>query len=338
MEEHAFKELKRQFTSPPCLAHYQLSETAYIDVDCSQRIIGGCLMQYMLDPDGKKRLHPVAFKSKKLSPTEQRYSMQECEMLAVKHCLNYWHHLIEGSPIVVRSDNESLKGFCIQKHPTKWLTRFIGEIEHFDPMFVYRPGKLQVVPDALSQMSGLHEGEPADTDKFLAVDEEGKERIIVTDLEHLKRIVEEVHVDLGHYDKSIIATEVKLHYSMASQLLEEALKVLESCRPCQLYKPMPSASAHAKATLHPHDAKKPFEMWELDFVGKLVKTKSGNEYLITAIEYVTSMGIAFAVPERSTDVAINLLEEIIWTYELPKYILTDNGAEFRSTKFQAMLS
>lgn len=70
----------------------------------------------------------------------------------------------------------------------------------------------------------------------------------------------------------------------------------------------------------------------------LVETKSGNEYLITAIDYATSMGIAFATPERSADVAINLLEELIWTYGLPKYVLTDNGAEFRSTKFQAMLS
>ena len=39
-------------------------------------------MQYTLDPDGQKRLHPIAFESKKLSTMEQRYSAQEREMLA----------------------------------------------------------------------------------------------------------------------------------------------------------------------------------------------------------------------------------------------------------------
>ena len=338
-EENAFNEPKGQFTGPLCLAHYQLGETTYVDVDCSQRAISGCMLQYVFDLDGKRRLHPIAFESKKLTRTEQRYSTQECEKLAVKHCLNYWRHLIEGSPIVVHSDHESLKGFRTQKHPTKRLARFIGEIEHFDPVFVYRPGKLQVVPNALSRMPGLHkEGEPADTDKFLAIGDERKERVIVSDLEHLKRIVEEVHADLGHYGKSIIATEVKLRYSAPTQLLDEALKVLEPCRPCQLYKPTPPPLAASKATLHPHDPRDPFEMWELDYVGPLIKTESGNEYLIVAVDYVTSTGVAYALPERSAEAAIELLEELIWTYGLPKYILTDNGAEFMSTKFQAALA
>jgi len=74
-----------------------------------------------MDPDGKKRLHPIAFESKKLSHTEQRYSAQEREMLAAKHCLNDWRHLIKGSPIIIRSDHESLKGFRTQKHVTKRL-------------------------------------------------------------------------------------------------------------------------------------------------------------------------------------------------------------------------
>jgi RNase H-like domain found in reverse transcriptase/Reverse transcriptase (RNA-dependent DNA polymerase) len=121
LEENAFNELKHQFTSPPCLVHLQPGETVYVDIDCSDRAIGGCILQYVLDPDGKKRLHPVAFESKKLSATEQRYSVQEREMLAVKHCLNHWRYLIEGSPIIVRLDHESLKGFRTQKHVTKRL-------------------------------------------------------------------------------------------------------------------------------------------------------------------------------------------------------------------------
>ena len=63
-------------------------------------------------------------------------------MLAAKHWLNHWRNLIEDSQIIIRSDHESLKGFRTQKNVTKRFARFIGEIEHFDPVFVYRPGKL----------------------------------------------------------------------------------------------------------------------------------------------------------------------------------------------------
>ena len=244
-ENDDFNEIKRQSTSPPCLAHHQFGKTAYIDTDCSDKIIGGHLQQYVMVPDGKERLHPIAFESKKLSPTEQRYSAQEREMLAVKHCLNHWRHLIESSPIVVRSDHESLKGFRTQKHVSKRLARFMDEIEHFDPVFVYRPGKLQIVPDALSRMPGLRsEGEPVDSEGLLEVEdgrndhlEEGK--MNVSDLEHAKRAVDEVHLDLGHYGKSTIITAVKDRYSIPPQLLQEAAKILDACIPCQLYKPAP---------------------------------------------------------------------------------------------------
>src|SRR4030095_617368 len=166
--------------------------------------------------------------------------------------------------------------------------------------------------------------------------EKGKEP--VTDLKHMKRIVEEVHDDLAHYGKSTTATEVKARYSAPPQLLGKAIKILDSCKPCQLYKPTPSPATTATATLHPHDAKKPFEMWEIDYVGQLVKTKAGNMYLIVAVDYATSTAVAYALPERSAEAAIELLEELIWTYGLPKYVLTDNGSEFRSTRFQAALS
>jgi hypothetical protein len=69
---------------------------------------------------------------------------------------------------------------------------------------------------------------------------------------------------------------------------------------------------------------KSFEMWRIDFVGRLIKTKKGNEYRITAIDFATSTGIAYALPECSADAACELLEELIWTYGLPKYILTNN--------------
>jgi hypothetical protein len=49
--------------------------------------------------------------------------------------------------------------------------------------------------------------------------------------------------------------------------------------------------------------KEPFTFWEIDFVGSLVKTPRGSEYIIAAIDYATSK--AFAMPLEITN-ATNL--------------------------------
>src|SRR5262249_21059231 len=41
--------------------------------------------------------------------------------------------------------------------------------------------------------------------------------------------------------------------------------------------------------------------------------------------------------ERSAASAIEILEDIIWTYGKPTEIITDNGEEFRSKDFQAFV-
>jgi len=105
-----------------------------------------------------------------LTLTEQRYASQERELLPAKYTLNRWHHLLEGSEITIRTDHESLKVYRTKSPMTKCLVRFMDEVEHYDPTIVYRPSKLQVVPDALSCMAGQSEGKPTDTDCFIVAE------------------------------------------------------------------------------------------------------------------------------------------------------------------------
>jgi len=102
---------------------------------------------------------------------EQCYSSQEHELLTAKYGLNHWRHILEGSEIIIHTDHESLKVYRTKCPMTKRLARFMNEIEHYDPLIIYRPGKLQIIPNALSRMPGVCEGPPADTDRFMAVTE-----------------------------------------------------------------------------------------------------------------------------------------------------------------------
>ena len=401
-EDEAFATLKNVITTEPVLRHAKIGKLFVIDPDSSQFTIGAVLQQYFQDDsDGKQRLHPIAYMSKKLTETESRYSTQERELLAAKYALDYWRHIIEGSEILIRTDHESLQTFRTKKRITPRLVRFMQDIEHYNPVFTYRRGLLQKVPDALSRMPGLREeGDPADTERFysiqdlLATDEDDSENeiqvhrfrkaafyntlhrylkavandsndsndeefkevkeespryelrdgilynselntpVIIT-LEDLKNTIEAVHKDLGHYGKRTTLDAVKERYEVALDLWKEGRKVLDSCIPCQLYQRVPDPTA--TTTIHPYGTKNAFELWEIDFVGALLKTNGGNRYIITAIDYATSCAIAKALKERSAAAAIEILEDIIWTYGKPVEIITDNGEEFRSKEFQAFL-
>ena len=53
---------------------------------------------------------------------------------------------------------------------TPRLIRFMQDNEHYNPLFTYKRGILQTVPDSLSRMPGLREeGEPADTERFYSI-------------------------------------------------------------------------------------------------------------------------------------------------------------------------
>jgi RNase H-like domain found in reverse transcriptase len=129
---------------------------------------------------GNRRIpSPHRVRIEKLTETKQRYSAQERELLAIKYALNHWRHIIDGATITIHTDHESLKLFRTKAVLPRRLMRFINEIEHYDPAVSYRPGKLQVVPDGLSRRPGnREEGEPADTDRFIEVEEvaEGTEQ------------------------------------------------------------------------------------------------------------------------------------------------------------------
>ena len=130
----------------PVLALSDHTKLFEVHTDASDFAIGGVLMQ-----DG----HPVAFESRKLNDTERRYMVQEKEMTAVVHCLRTWRHYLLGSKFVVLTDNIETSYFLTQKKLTPKQARWQDFLVEFDYTLEYKPGKANVVADALSRKAEL---------------------------------------------------------------------------------------------------------------------------------------------------------------------------------------
>jgi len=102
----AFKSLKKIISTQTVLRYYDGTKPLVIQVDASLRGLGAALIQ----PDG-----PVAFASKSLTETEQRYSNIKWEMLGVVFGLERFHHYVYGRHVVIETDHKPLESI-FQKH------------------------------------------------------------------------------------------------------------------------------------------------------------------------------------------------------------------------------
>jgi len=70
----------------------------------------------------------------------------------------------------------------------------------------------------------------------------------------------------------------------------------------------------------------PFQRWGLDLIGRLPKTKDGNRWIITAIDYATGWPLAKAIPKATEEaIADFIFDEIYMHYGAPQELFTDGG-------------
>jgi hypothetical protein len=145
----AFDTLKKAFTSAPILCHFDPERPAIVEVDASDQAEGGILSQ--VGEDGK--LYPCAFYSRKFSPAELNYEIYDKELMSIVDGLSTWRHHLEGSgqQVKIFTDHKNLLWFTETKRYNRRQARWAEQLSRFDFSIVYRPGKRQGKPDALSR-------------------------------------------------------------------------------------------------------------------------------------------------------------------------------------------
>jgi hypothetical protein len=96
--------------------------------------------------------HPVAYYSRKLADRHVKLAAYERELIGLSKAIRHWRPYLWGHPLVVRTDHASLKFLLDQALVTPpqqhWLSKLMG----FDFSVEYKPGRANVVADALSHL------------------------------------------------------------------------------------------------------------------------------------------------------------------------------------------
>ena len=149
-QQKAFQQIKKQLSSTPVLALYHPDRLTTVSADSSSFGLGAVLTQKQ--PDATWR--PVAYCSRSLSNTEQRYAQIEKEALALTFgCERFSDYLI-GKQFHVETDHKPLVLLLGSKNleelPVR-VQRFRMRLMRFSYTISYVPGKQLVVADALSR-------------------------------------------------------------------------------------------------------------------------------------------------------------------------------------------
>jgi hypothetical protein len=143
----AFLVIKLALQQAPVLQLPNYKNRFIVTTDASGYCCGAVLSQ--MDENYNDR--PVAFLSKKLGPHELNWPAHEKELYAIKLALSKWRHFLHGSCFDVFTDNSACKWFMHTPVLTAKLTRWLDFFSRFDFVLHHRPGKLNVVADALSR-------------------------------------------------------------------------------------------------------------------------------------------------------------------------------------------
>lgn len=148
----AFKDCKKSLADAALLAHPDPQAKLGLVTDASDTAIGGVLQQ--LKEEGWQ---PLGFFSRKLSPSQMKYSPYDRELLAIYESIRYFRHMLEATHFTVYTDHKPL---CYAFHQRKSNCsprqyRHLDFISQFTSDIVHIAGKDNVVADTLSRVDEL---------------------------------------------------------------------------------------------------------------------------------------------------------------------------------------
>ena len=149
-QDDAFQKLKGEILKPTVLAVYDVSADTKISADASAYGLGAVLLQRQPGKDWR----PIAFASRTMTETEQRYSQIEKESLALVWACEKFSDYVIGKQITLETDHKPLVpllGRASLCNLPPRILRFRLRLTRFQYSIVHVPGKQLYTADTLSR-------------------------------------------------------------------------------------------------------------------------------------------------------------------------------------------
>ncbi|POM64742.1 LOW QUALITY PROTEIN: Reverse transcriptase [Phytophthora palmivora] len=151
LHQDAFDSIKASLQQAPVPALPDKNKSFSVVCDASDYATGCALLQK--DDEGHERV--ISFQSRQLKAAERNYPVHDKELLAMKYALVKFR-VLGTRPFVIYTDHASLRTATNSPHLSQRMARWLSFFAEHNFRVEYKPGKLNVLADALSRRPDYH--------------------------------------------------------------------------------------------------------------------------------------------------------------------------------------
>ena len=332
----------------PVLIQPDVNKQFTLHVDASAYSVGAILSQEgshttkTLAQHQKPVLHPVAYYSATFTPTEWNYDIYERELLAIMKALAHWRHYLRWTktPFIICTDHANLQYWKSPRNLNHRTARWHADLQEYDYILEYIPGKTNTTADALSRPPGKDHREEDNKNVTIIPPHRArtaktlKGRTIIPNIREIRRAILKNHHDAptaGHPGRDETLRRIQEHYWWPG-MKDWVVEYIKGCATCQQSKILTHKKHTPLYCIPTKENTLPFQVVTMDLITEL-PTQGKFDTILTIIDHGCSRAALFLPCNThisGAGITQLYLNYIYPWYGLPRKIISNRDPRFTS--------